>query len=1213
MVPGVRIAVDPRTSQVVVQAPPAIQTRMNQRVAELSPAAPPAAGKSPGHAPGIASANLSRSLSLRYVTAQQVEVSLVSMMGSRLSAIPTQHPQVRQVRLALAGGDAVDVTLDPAAARVTMEGSGVAIDACARLIQALDTPSENGGKDVRLLPLRTTSSAGIQRAVAAIRSTTGSQTASPPMMAMLFQPQGQRPTPTPPDPVRGAATPANQPPAGKPGESVRSGLVNPVQIEMLEGLDVLVLRGKPQDVEQVMEIIHQVERLSAETEPAIEVLPLRHVDCEAMGALVKSLYDEVFRARQGSVSITPVVKPNAVLIVGRPENVRTVVELVGRLDQPVVPNSQFQVFHLRNASAAAAHATIQEFFADRGGLGTLVRVTADVRSNALVIQASPRDMAEVAELIRRIDTSTSAAVNEVRIIQLEHSMAQDVANILQTAIGVATGGARGAMPGLQQPGAGPVAQGGQPQTDQRSAMLRFLTIDTKGRKLLNSGILSDVRITADVRANAVVVTAPPENLELIEALIRQLDQLPAAEAQIKVFTIVNGDAANLAEMLRSLFASQMAAGGQQGMGTGMGMGMGMMARTSVSGNQNAVVGLRFGVDTRTNSIIASGAMGDLNVVEAILTRLDDGEVRHRRSVVFRLKNAPAPYVANAINEFLRSERQVQQLAPGTTSAFEQIEREVVVVPETVSNSLILSATPRFFEEVRGIIEQLDARPPMVMIQVLIAQIELGNTEEFGVEVGLQDSVLFDRSILSNIQTVSTTATPVGLPTVTTQQVVAADNRPGYNFNNADPLGNSGSDKSLNKAGILGPQSLSNFAVGRTNNQLGFGGFVLSASSENVSFLLRALNENHRLEVLQRPQIMTLDNQPAFIQVGQRVPRITGTQVNNVGQVNTIALENVGLILGVTPRISPDGLVAMEIDAEKSEMGPDAEGIPVSSSEGRIIRSPRINTTTAQTTVSAMSDQTVVLGGLIAKSTNEFHRKVPLLGDIPLLGRLFRYDGTTNSRTELLIIMTPHIVRNESDMEAIKRAEAARMSWCLGDVIKIYGDAGLRGRTDRWSDAETQVIYPDMKQKPRSDRDKAGIPEMIPVPNGAPESIPSTPAAPSAGPTTAPTSSALPANPPSDSRMPLAPMPGAMLPDPSRPIPPAGIEPPMDPQSGAMRFRAWQQAQGPNYPPAYPNPVQPAVYPQPTAGQPLPAYPNTAQPAVYQQPPGQQPPQGTFYR
>ncbi len=93
-----------------------------------------------------------------------------------------------------------------------------------------------------------------------------------------------------------------------------------------------------------------------------------------------------------------------------------------------------------------------------------------------------------------------------------------------------------------------------------------------------------------------------------------------------------------------------------------------------------------------------------------------------------------------------------------TSAFEQIEREVVVVPELVTNSLVLSATPRFFDEIKSIIEQLDARPPMVMIQVLIAQVDLGCTNEFGIELGLQDSVLFDRSLLGNLVTTTTSTT-----------------------------------------------------------------------------------------------------------------------------------------------------------------------------------------------------------------------------------------------------------------------------------------------------------------------------------------------------------------------------------------------------------------------------------------------------------------------
>jgi hypothetical protein len=231
--------------------------------------------------------------------------------------------------------------------------------------------------------------------------------------------------------------------------------------------------------------------------------------------------------------------------------------------------------------------------------------------------------------------------------------------------------------------------------------------------------------------------------------------------------------------------------------------------------------------------------------------------------------------------------------------------------------------------------------------------------------------------------------------------------------------------------------------------------------------------------------MALDNQQASIQVGQRVPRIVAASLGAGQQTNSTQSENVGLILNVTPRISPDGLVVMNIATEKSEVGPEAEGTPVSVAEGQVIRSPRINTTQAVTVVSAMTGQTVIIGGLISKSKLENHAKVPLLGDIPLLKYLFRYDSVTSSKKELLIIMSPHIVRNEAEMDAIKQAEAAKISWCLGDVVKIHGDAGLRGRTDDWSDSETQVVYPDAKPITGPDGKAAGA-EAIPAPPGIPE-------------------------------------------------------------------------------------------------------------------------------
>lgn len=385
----------------------------------------------------------------------------------------------------------------------------------------------------------------------------------------------------------------------------------------------------------------------------------------------------------------------------------------------------------------------------------------------------------------------------------------------------------------------------------------------------------------------------------------------------------------------------------------------------------------------------------------------------------------------------------------------------------------------------ALIEQLDIRPPMVMIQVLIAEVFMRNTDEFGIELGLQDGLLFDRSILSNIQTISKSIQTT-TSTTQTQTIVSADTTPGFNFNSTGPLGNSSAANATANANQVGGQGLSNFSVGRASNysDIGFGGLVLSASSESVSALLRALSECRRLEVLQRPQVMTLDNQPAFIQVGQKVPRIQSAEFRETAQINTTILENVGLVLKVIPRISPDGLVVMEIDAEKSEVGSDADGTPITVAQGQVIRSPRIDITLAQTTVSATSGQTVVLGGLLSKRKDESHRKVPLLGDIPIVGRLFRYDGVQTKKSELLIIMTPHIVRSESDADAIKQTEASRMSWCLGDVIKLHGDSGLRGRDATWSDAETQVVYPDMKPSVGPDG-RPTAPEPIPTPTAVP--------------------------------------------------------------------------------------------------------------------------------
>lgn len=799
-----------------------------------------------------------------------------------------------------------------------------------------------------------------------------------------------------------------------------------VQIEMLPEIDAIILRGRDQQLSDLAEIIKRLDEASKLTRPEIEVVPLVHAGSDSLSKLITATQEKLVGSIQGRVSVTPLQKPNALLLIGWGEAVASMRALIAKLDQPVSPESQFEVFQLRHAIASDVQKQLQSFFQGRVGLAPIIQSMVDNRTNAVVVHAPPRDLQEIRALIVQLDVPRGAIMQQARVFQLRHSLAADIAKSLQQALTTTTNG--------------PVA----------SVQL----LDKEGRPIATSGVLGNSLITVNERNNTLLISSTPENLPLIEQLIEQLDS-PGMIAKLKIFPIKNGDAGSLVETLRSLLPAQ----GPTSTASS--------PQLSSAPDESSLVPLRFTVDTRSNNIIVVGTEGDLKIVEALIIRLDETDKMQRKSTVYQLKNSPAVDVALAINEFLRSKRQVEIAAPGANNPFDQLEKEVVVVPEPVQNKLILSATPRYYNEISQLIEQLDQQPPQVMIQVMIAEITLGNTDEFGIEMGLQDSVLFDRSLLGNLATrttTTTTSTPAGVVTETAQEIVAASNVPGFNFNSTEPLGNSGSNRAVATSNRVGSQGISNFSVGRNNQELGFGGLVLSASSENVSFLLRALQESRRLEVLSRPQVLTLDNQQAFIQVGQRVPRIVNSIINQNGAQNTVALENVGLIIGVTPRISPEGNVVMEIDAEKSKLGPESEGIPISiSNSGSVIRSPRVDTITAQATVSAADGETIILGGLISRSTRTEHRQVPWLGDIPVLKRLFSYDFNSFLRTELLIIMTPHVVRSQGDMERLKQAEFARMSWCEADVFQIHGDVypSTDVTFDQMKREDWNVVYPDV--------------------------------------------------------------------------------------------------------------------------------------------------------
>ncbi|MCP4783466.1 MAG: hypothetical protein GY903_08380 [Fuerstiella sp.] len=937
-----------------------------------------------------------------------------------------------------AGGSSISIIFSTDNDVCQLDGDQKLVDQFVWLMNRFeDSQSRNSEEGIRFVPLRNVSPEVLNRAIKVWRESSQPQTEPKRIQSSQFDRSRSLSMIRPTGFVQ--VQPSEDPVQANPdgGSENGTGLRRPssdVDVQPLPDLDVLILRGRDPDVDELVRIIQEIERLSDETAPEIEVYFLRHVKGEALNDLIEEVLDDLTGPLQGRIAITPLVKPNALLLIGWGEAVKAAKKLIEELDRSVNPNSQMQVFELEHAPAAEVSAMLEEFLNGRGGLAPDVNVTANPRTNSIIVNGSPRDMEEVSQLIQRLDVSTAAAVNQARMVRLKNSLAADVAQTITAAITAARGGG----------------------SNGRLAALEMMLVQPNGEKVVTSGLLGDVTLTPDPRTNSIFISGPAESLPLVEQLIEQLDESPAASAQIKVFQVVNSDASDLVIVLRSLFSEAAATS--------------TVPQLATAEGETSLVPVRFSVDVRTNTIIATGTAGDLRIIEALLLRLDQTESQERTNRVYRLKNSPATDVAQAVNDFLQSERIVSQAAPGRQNPFQQIEQEVVVVPEPVRNSLIISATPRYFEQIMELVEDLDDEPPQVMIQVILAEVDLNNFHEFGVEVGLQDSLLFDRSLLGDLLTTSVSSsvsTPAGVVTTTTERIISADNTPGFDFNN-NPLGNSGSTQSVDTSGNAAGQALSHFSLGRINGDLDYGGLVLSASSENVSVLLRALDQSGSMEVLSRPQVMTLDNQQAFIQVGQRVPRVVSSSITNFGQVNSVEMEDVGLLLGVTPRISPEGNVVMEIDAEKSKVGKESDGIPISvSADGAIVRSPRVDVTTAQTTVSAASGQTIVIGGLIMTGNESITKKVPWLGDVPLLGRLFRYDGYTNVRKELLIILTPHVILGQSDAEYLKQVEMSRMSWVSCDVFDWLGSGPSDYGT--MDDGDVPTIYPDEPpQAPPSD-------------------------------------------------------------------------------------------------------------------------------------------------
>lgn len=239
-----------------------------------------------------------------------------------------------------------------------------------------------------------------------------------------------------------------------------------------------------------------------------------------------------------------------------------------------------------------------------------------------------------------------------------------------------------------------------------------------------------------------------------------------------------------------------------------------------------------------------------------------------------------------------------------------------------------------------------------------------------------------------------------------------------------------------------------FGNGTTSGALAtdFGGLGTLATGGTYTLLagdfeatLRAIAEKGRTEVLSRPSILTRNNQEAVITIGEEVPFITGSQVTQLGQtINTITYDDVGIILRVTPFISDDGHVEMIVAPEISSIGERTVAISPD------VNAPVIKKRSAETVVVTEHGQTVVIGGLMQNNKIQTTRKVPVLGDIPLLGFAFRRKITEDVKTELLIFLTPFIVNHASELASLTNSEAKESNLMPGTFEQRDIDRFING-------------------------------------------------------------------------------------------------------------------------------------------------------------------------
>lgn len=621
-------------------------------------------------------------------------------------------------------------------------------------------------------------------------------------------------------------------------------------------------------------------------------------------------------------------------------------------------------------------------------------------TNTLVITDSAQNVKRLLEIIATLDTLPEDR-RKVEVVTLKNGNASDIQQILTSLYS-------DPISSLQRR-----LQGGGGQDPQRAM---------QAIQMLQAGLIDpsdQVKITADTRTNSLVIYATPEVVEQLKTVIAGLDKDVTQQVVFRSFPLQYAQTEAVVEQLQDVFPQPEGISSGGGLPSffrrfgGFGRDQGRPGFTSL--RENLVV-----ADVRTNSVLVTATPENMLVYEDLIRSLDKPSELQDVLEVVQLEFGDATQIQRTLQQLLRGGGGGGGFffflfgggSRNQDTPLEQL-RDVTVVADGQTNSLILSGPNSTLPTVRRMIDALDQPQAQVYISVIIADVTLRDDQQLGVEM----------SWLKAPGTDDTAETQFNLDSTITQ------------------------------------------------------GIRYALVDSEFQALLRALSDRNKVKVLSTPHITTLDNVEAEISIGQQFPFVSSATEQTGGNFRTTTdFKDIVIRLQVTPRVSLGSqMVVLDVNQTIDEL--------VDTLEQGGFEQPLIATRTADTQVMVQSGQTIVIGGIIRDRLAESRVGVPILQDLPIIGGLFRRTRKETERTELMVFMTPFVVTDDEQLDAIRRMRQDQLRENLPQVeqyLRLDQQIGSETPEEPGPAPEEPGPMPPEEPTPRSDTGPQAAAPRVPV-------------------------------------------------------------------------------------------------------------------------------------